>query len=73
MLSVDIGSKSFFALMLDTSAQVSDFSPPWDYDRRARSISMRKPLDPETMIEQHRPAMLFPPIYNIDTMDVFNA
>lgn len=59
--------------MLDTSAQVSDFSPPWSHDHSAKSLSMHPPLDPEMMIEQHHPDMLFPPIYKINSMDVFSV
>lgn len=71
--SANQDTKSFFTLMLDTSAQVSDFSPPWSHDHSAKSLSMHPPLDPEMMIEQHHPDMLFPPIYKINSMDVFSV
>lgn len=64
-LSVNLDTKSFFALLLDTSAQVSDFSPPRFHNHSAKSVSNASAtlLDPEMMIEQHRFDMLFPPIY----------
>lgn len=72
-LSVTLDTKSFFVLLLNTSAQMSDFSPPWYHDYSAKSMSMGQSLHPEIMIGQHCSDMLFPPIYKIDTMDVFSA
>ncbi|OJJ79312.1 uncharacterized protein ASPGLDRAFT_61906 [Aspergillus glaucus CBS 516.65] len=50
--------KRFFAILLDTSAKVADFSPPHEQDPSLKWV------DPETK-------KLFPPIFEIDSMDLF--
>lgn len=51
-------SKRFFGILLDTTAKISDFSPPHDRDSSLKFIDPSK-LD------------LLDPIFEIDTMDLF--
>lgn len=51
----------FFALVLDTTSRVANFSPPARHDR---SQKVNRLFD-------DTPRKLFPPIYAIDTLDVF--
>lgn len=60
--------KEFFGLLLDTSAQVSDFSPPVDRDPSAKIPYVPQPLD-DSDISTLNARVLFPPIYEIDTVD----
>ncbi|KAB8219267.1 hypothetical protein BDV33DRAFT_204584 [Aspergillus novoparasiticus] len=56
-ISHEIDHKRFFAVLLDTAARVSDFSPP-------------RKLDPSLKWIEPEELGLFPPIYELDTMDI---
>lgn len=62
-------TKEFFGLLLDTSAQVSDFSPPLERDPSMKTPLMRHASDEAEIVGQER--KLFPPVFEIDTMDAF--
>lgn len=51
-----LDEKEFFAVMLDTASKVSSFSPPKELHPSAKWVE---------------PDKLYPPIYKIDTMDLF--
>lgn len=54
----DTDEKRIFGLLLDTTSQISDFQPPLDRDQSAKYL---------------RPTELFPPLYRLDSIDVFAA
>lgn len=56
-LSENEDQKRFFALLLDTSSKISDFTAP-----RVRDVSLKK--------ENAEGKDLFPPIYQVDSMDI---
>ena len=53
--------RDFFAVLSDTTSKVGDFSPPAHWDHSQKGLN-------EFGVKQK----LFPPIYSVDTMDIFH-